>query len=306
MRWLFLSLLALPLASFGTQCIPQRTTLQEDYQEADAIFVGLVTGCGDSNEVPRGTHCESATYTVQTIEVLKDSEPSRDHGGLFPSDNVMGCGLILAIGAEILFFVDENGHNFGPSKWLNTNRAFDNRIINDSQERLRVLRDFRDGRIGDLAEPWHFMDLGISCRLIHRFHPVGLEFTFVYSQSAKQGGPISLEEVQGLDGKIRFRAVPGNPNLPPIVTTIIEGPPPTPDAINLAVVITDHEPSSATLTVGDKSWSLATRVATSTLGIRNIFAVRQQRADWRFRQRSPPGAENPVRYRRNRGSNEPR
>ena len=133
-------------AASALSCVVPRFTLDEAYRQADSIIIGLVTECTETQGVDLWTGGGDDCSFV-ALEVLKDSRPARDYGGVASSS---GCGLSLHVGNRYLMFLDKNNVPLYYSEPLKA-ASWSNRLL---EPRLRLLREYRDGRTNDLSEPW--------------------------------------------------------------------------------------------------------------------------------------------------------
>jgi hypothetical protein len=241
--------------SAATSCVVAFTTLADDYADAEGIAVMQAIACADG-AVPQSGRCPDDRYELAVIEVLKDSVPSRDRGGIYTGGDPMGCGVPLIIGNTYLLFVTGVGtFSHGASDLL----SGDSQMSRKGSERLRVLREYRDGKVGDLSGPWWFADTGEFCSLTHRVGNMGLSFIYGYGESGAytytsepdangSGDAIfRMKTAEGVDIEVRD-VLPGSPKFEPGQLTFrVEFGMDTKTADN-----------SATITVGNASWPLRT------------------------------------------------
>lgn len=96
-------------SALATSCIPVQSTLQEDYELADAIILAQVSSCAHGDPI-MDWNCEDRLFNLDVIEILKDSVPSRDYGGAYPgADAAWGCGLSYKLGETYLVFLNGKG-----------------------------------------------------------------------------------------------------------------------------------------------------------------------------------------------------
>ena len=177
--------LALILYSASAQALscPSRVfTLADAYEEADGIIIGIVTACEEAQStdmwVGGGAGC-----SFSTLEVLKESNPTRDYGGVADS---AACGLALQVGHQYLMFLDSNNQPLWYSEQLGRGGWADARV----NQRIAILRDFRGGIAADLSEPWVFQKSIVgACTLSHGFRGNDLSFT------RRPDDAVPLEEV---------------------------------------------------------------------------------------------------------------
>ncbi len=193
-------------AAVASDCFYLHFTLEKDYRRADSIVVAHASGCPDS-QLPISGRCPDQLYSFDVIEVLKDSVPSRDHGGVIQGSRKMGCGMYFRIGHSYLLFIDENGNlNHGASGYLS---ADDARSI-ATEERLQILRQYRDHMIEDLSGPWRFFDHGRACHVNHSFEGGSLSFSYVYAKNDYHGSA-RLVSSRGPNGEYRLDSGPPTP-----------------------------------------------------------------------------------------------
>jgi hypothetical protein len=153
------ALFVLPMNAHALSCGSRNFSLSEAYDAADSIIVGLVTECGE--EVSRepwaigGSGC-----SFVSLDVLKESNSARDYRGVASSS---GCGLSLQVGKQYLLFLDNENRPIQYSASL-SGEQYSNQLSDSYQ---RILREFRDGVVIDLSEPWLFWEYEGSCTLSH-------------------------------------------------------------------------------------------------------------------------------------------
>jgi hypothetical protein len=161
----------------ATTCIYSPSTLADSYANARGVVVAQVTGCA-GRAVPTNGYCPDHLYHLSVLEVLKDSVPARDFSGAYRGAGFMDCGTALSLGQTYLLFVTETGsldHDAGGALKAKAART------RQLQQTLQILRDYRDGKIGELADPWSFVDNGLSCDLQHEVAGQELAFSYAYS-----------------------------------------------------------------------------------------------------------------------------
>lgn len=174
-RWMIrvggaLACLALPdVAAFACSCAPLPSTLQQHYDRAAAIAIVKAVGCAEGEPNASG-HCESRKWRFEVLEAIKGTPPHDIAGG------TTSCDLSARMGEKVLLFMDERGDaaSCGGSTRLDDPR------LPDVEERVAMLRDFRDGRAPDLAHPWTFRDTGRACQVQHAFSGFAITFNYVY------------------------------------------------------------------------------------------------------------------------------
>lgn len=83
------SLLWIPTITYALSCAPRDFTLNEAYESADSVIVGLVTEC--QQPVSRDSWASgSDDCSFTALGVLKESLPARDYSGVTSS---AGIGL---------------------------------------------------------------------------------------------------------------------------------------------------------------------------------------------------------------------
>ena len=262
---LVLALILFSTSVHASSCRARIFTLAEAYEEADGIIVGIVTACEEEQStdmwVGGGSGCAFAT-----LEVLKDSTPTRDYGGVA---NSAACGLSLKVGHQYLMFLNNENQplwyseQFGRSEWADVRM----------NQQIGILRDFRNGVAADLAEPWvvHKSVIG-ACTLYHSFRGNHLSFT------RRPDDAVPLEEVDWgnimADGKPAFSPA----QIREIKRQIDESPEKWPDKdLVLTIQFAEVWPRAARdadIRVGNRSWRLERREHTPRAG--NITALDRQ------------------------------
>lgn len=125
------------------------------------------------------------------------------------------------------------------------------------QGKLEILRDYRDGKVSDLSDPWIFTDIGLSCELKQRV--AGHEIAFRYPY-AEQLGEYSYSIEFDNDGN------PSLTNPMPVslafgqgMTREIDGPEFVPRSLSFSVQFLYYlktERDTATVSIGERMWSL--------------------------------------------------
>ncbi len=240
----------------ASDCGYPRFTLEVDYQRADSIVVATVSGCPDS-QLPVNDECPDQLYSLNVIEVLKDSVPSRNHGGVIQGIRNMGCGMYIRVGQSYVLFLDENGD---PSPGASGNLSGDDSSIISTEQRLQILRQYQDGLIDDLSEPWRFNDSGRSCHINHSFKGGDLSFAFGYVDDEYYRSH-KLERSVGSGGEIRMDTSPLVPEEESFHGEMI-GPNFGRDAIVLSVSLENSVTAvrgSVSIRVGSRVWPLQRR-----------------------------------------------
>jgi hypothetical protein len=264
------------------------TTLAQSYEQSRGVFVAQVLGCADDAIRDNGK-CEGNRYFFEAIEVLKEANPWIDFSGVYPRETsqtfLRGCraGIIsegapcfgrgFTLGATYLIFLNETGEiDWSISGDLT---AIDNEPVPPPsksqilQAYLTILRDYRDGRIDDLAEPWFLIDSGDSCRLEHNVERQQISFSLSYDDSRFRREFKKEDLGNGLQ-----RWVKKTPEQAPMGLITQELVIPEIQFGTLSFSARFREgmetmPDTAKISIGERSWSLRT----STLKVRNNGAV---------------------------------
>ena len=252
-----LALLAVPTISLGLSCAPRQFTLSEAYEAADSIIVGLITECKEENSsdpwVNGGSDC-----SFSSLEVLKESVPTRGYSGVTSSS---ACGLSLQVGVQYLFFLDENNRPMHFSATLSGEPY----QVQVASEYLRIIRDFKNGVVKDLAEPWMLRDTNGYCSVSQNIRGNQIRFNRRAPDAPPEPKPDWTQEL--INGETAYRAnVPtfaAETNLPAGMVEIVafgDIPDYADDALTLSVYLQEPSPDpvrrQATLSVGSKTWSL--------------------------------------------------
>jgi hypothetical protein len=190
----FAALATFPDAVSATSCIRDRSTLAERYATANAIVVAQANSCRGP-ALADGSRCPGEEYQFGILEVLKDSEPSRDHSSTLIGRNSIGiipCGLVFRLGQSYLLFLEDDGqpiHRF--TGHLNDEYPG----LASTKDSVRILREYRDNIIDDLSGPWTFYDSGLSCEIRHRFKGASISLSFQYKDQEYW-----YETLHGLEG----------------------------------------------------------------------------------------------------------
>lgn len=254
-------LLMLPIAAGALSCASPVNTLAEAYDAADSIIIGLVTECAEpvsSDPWASG----GAGCSFDTLEVLKASNPARDYRGTADSH---GCGLSLHVGNQYLLFLDAENRPLRYSAGLNGDPA----LAPMPREHVRILRQYRDGAISDLSDPWLFWEHAGTCTMSHRVGGHTIMFTKQNDDNLPSASDFSREIV---DGKIVLKGKAAAPvDVPqraePDITIVMPADAPEHpfDALMLNVMLAEPEPvpvRRAVLKVGSATWPLH-RIETS-------------------------------------------
>ena len=234
-------------SAYALSCAARVFTLADAYEEADSIIVGIVTACEQAQStdvwVGGGSGCSFAT-----LEVLKDSSTTRDYGGIA---NSAACGLALQVGHQYLLFLDSENQPLWYSEPLGQSEWADARV----NQRIGILRDFRNGVTADLSEPWVFHKSIIgACTLSHSFRGNQLSFT------RRPVDAVPLEEVDWAGITVDGRPVFGPEQIADIKRQIAESPEEA-QGNDLALTIRFQESwpraaRNASVRIGNRSWPL--------------------------------------------------
>ena len=248
-------LLMLPIAAGALSCAMPVHTLGEAYDAADSIIIGLVTECVEpvsSDPWANG----GAGCSFDSLEVLKAANPARDYRGTADSH---GCGLSLQVGNQYLLFLDEENRPLRYSAGLNSDRG----LGTMPREHVRILRQFRDGAISDLSDPWYFWEHEGTCTISHRAGAHTITFTKLRDGALPSASDFSREIVDG-NIVLKGKAVGSGETLQrpePDVTIVM--PTDTPenpfDVLMLNVMLAEPAPDPerrVVLTVGSATWPL--------------------------------------------------
>lgn len=236
----------------ATTCFYERLTLAQAYERADSIVVAEATDC-KGDERPVSGACSSHWYEFEKLEVLKEAKASEDAALSLAAAGPMGCGMHFWIGGRFLLFLDDQSRPIvAASGYLSGD---DLRTV-VSQERLNVLRDYRDGRRPDLSEPWRFSDYGVACSLSHAFEGGSLGLTFAYAQG--DYGRLEAEVTRSPDGELELRAKPADPSFQPRAPRRTSARARRRGGVSANVMLFDHAsvvPDSVVVAVGGVTWS---------------------------------------------------
>jgi len=196
----FTALAICPAAVSATSCMGDRSTLAERYAAANAIVVAQANSCRGP-ALADGSRCPGEEYQFSILEVLKDTEPSRDLSGTFKGDDFTGCGPVFRLGQSYLLFLDDEGqplHRF--DGYLDDEYARSGSV----KESVRILREYRDNIVDDLSGPWSFSDSGLSCDIRHRFRGASISFSFQYTNQEFRDETLIGVEGSGPRGEALF------------------------------------------------------------------------------------------------------
>jgi hypothetical protein len=241
-------------------CAYEPLSLEDSYARADGIVVAQVLGCADS-AIPENGRCPDYRYHLETIEVLKEPEPWQNFsGGYLGADGMTRCGQAFASDESYLLFFDRSGSIISSASGALKGPYPQTR---ETQRKLAILRQYRDGRVADLSDPWIFTDVGLACELTQ--HVAGHEISFFYGYTEP-----SNEYAHGIEFDDDGNPTLGNPT--PIsllfnenTTREIEGPQFEANSLIFQVQLLSHletERDTGTTTVGDRTWDLETQIFT--------------------------------------------
>lgn len=251
-----LALFGVPAIAHALSCAPRQFTLEEAYETADSIIVGLITECKD--EVSRDPWANGGSEcSFSSIEVLKESIPAREYSGVTSSS---GCGLSLHVGGQYLLFLDGENQPMHFSAALGGDQYKD-QLAN---RYLQIIRDFRSGAIEDLSEPWTFVESGGYCSIWQTSGSNQIRFSRRTANAPTQ--PIPNWTQVTLNGQTAYKAnVPAldaETNTPAGTVEIVafgDSPEYFDDALSLSVHLREASPApvrQVTLSVDSRNWSL--------------------------------------------------
>ncbi len=243
----------LPGSAFALSCAPRQFTLNEAYQAADSIVVGLVTECEDTSSRSAWTGDSGCSFV--SLEVLKEASPARDYGG---SANSQACGLSFYVGNQYLLFLDgENRPLF-----YGAPLSGDHPSVELAGAYLEILRDFRDGASRELSEPWIAGEQEGTCFLSHRVG--GHSILFSRRTADAPEWPQQTWTPETVDGRTVYRSRisrsttgPSAMDMELVATTDFSHY--TPDMQMLQINLQEWQPvplRRATLSVGTRVWPL--------------------------------------------------
>ena len=245
-----------PVISHALSCAPRQFTLNDAYETADSIIVGLITECKEEiSSDPWANGGSDCSFS--SIEVLKESSPARDYNGMASSS---GCGLSLYVGGQYLLFLDDKNQPM----YFSTRFGSDLYRDQLANEYLRIIRDFRNGVVDDLSEPWMFQKTDESCSI--RQSVEGNQVSFIRrTPDATQQPPLNWTR-DTIQGQTVFRTTAPTYNteskLPEEDVEIVAFgaiPEYTDDTLMLRVSLDERPPApirQARLLVGNRAWSL--------------------------------------------------
>ena len=259
-------LFLLPINAHTLSCASRLFTLGEAYEEADSIIVGLVTECEE--EISSEPYANGGSgCAFDSLEVLKESIRAPDYRGIASSS---GCGLSLRVGNQYLLFLDSENRPMRFSATLTGERN----LTQISSSYVRILRDFRDGVVRDLSEPWIFGEYEGTCFLSHNVG--GNQIKFSRRKANAPELPNQDWTRESANGKTILRSSAysaGANSTSPVgnVESVVAGdfPEYPVDGPMLSVLFLEMPPAparQATVTVGTQSWPLYRMETTFSFG----------------------------------------
>lgn len=243
-------------STHALSCKSEPFTLDEAYEAADSIIVALVTECQEQvssdSWASGGDGC-----SFVSLEVLKHAVPARDYGGMV---NSSGCGLSFNVGSQYLLFLDSENQPM----YFSAPLAGDHYLIQQTSHYLRILRDFRNRHISDLAQPWLHYEYEGFCTIRQSVAGHQISFSRRMPDAPPEPKPDWIRET--INGETVHRAtVPllyPETRLPAGDAQIVafgDVPGYADDVLVLRVSLQDTSPSTvrqATLSVDDRTWLL--------------------------------------------------
>lgn len=237
-------------------CASEQFTLSEAYDAADSIIVALILECQvEVTSDPYAIGGDDCSFVG--LEVLKDSAPARDHSGIASSS---GCGLSVHVGSQHLLFLDSENRPMAPSASL----SGDHYMSQQTVQYLRILRDFRNGHVSDLAEPWMYEESRGYCSIKQSIKGHQISFSRRMPDALSEPKPVWTQEA--INGEMVHRAtVPlvDEENRIPVgdaeIVAFGDVPDRDVDALLLSVGLQDMTPATvrqARFSVGDRTWPL--------------------------------------------------
>lgn len=239
-------------------CAYNPMSLEESYALAEAIVVAQVLGCTDGG-VPEGARCPDSRYHIETIEELKEPEPWQNFSGAYQgADGVTRCGQAFTLGGSYLLFFDGSGSIISSAGGALKGPYPETREL---QGKLAILREYLDGEVADLSDPWIFTDIGLSCELKQRVAGHEIAFRYPYAESWS-------EYSYGIEYDNDGNPTLLNPTLVsqafgPGMTYEIDGPNFVPQSLHFSVQLLNYletERDTATITIGERTWHLETQI----------------------------------------------
>ncbi|NOX69723.1 MAG: hypothetical protein GXP15_11095 [Gammaproteobacteria bacterium] len=247
-----------PIDAHALSCARNIFTLNEAYEAADSIIVGVVTECQEEiSSEPWANGGGGCSF--DSLEVLKESTSPRDHRGVASSS---GCGLSLRVGDQYLFFLDSENRPMRFSGSLANEQYF---LVSNAYK--SILQEFRDGIIHDLSEPWIFREHASNCSLSHNVGGYRISFRRLKAGAADpSAGSWSRETV---DGKTIYRgsatstganSTSSLQDMEVVVTGDLQEYPVGAQMLSVSFLERSASPvREATLSVGAQSWPLYRR-----------------------------------------------
>lgn len=251
-----LTFLGAPTVAPALSCAPRLFTLDEAYEAADSIIVGLITECKEeTSSDPWANGGGDCSFT--SLEVLKESVPARDYSGVASSS---GCGLSLIVGGQYLLFLDSKNQPMRFSVLLSGNQ-YQAQVAN---RYLWIIRDFRNGTVNDLAEPWMFGESDGYCSLRHSVRGNQISFGRRTADAPQQPkANWTQETINGTTvNKTIVPSYTADSKMPAGNVEIVvfgDVPDDAGDALMLRVSLAERSPApvrQAIFSVGNRTWSL--------------------------------------------------
>jgi hypothetical protein len=252
-------------------CAYEPLSLEESYALAEGIVVARVLGCADG-ATPENGRCADYRYHLETIEVLKQPEPWQNISGAYQgADGMTRCGQAFTSGESYLLFFDRSGSIISSAGGALKGPYPQTR---ETQWKLAILREYRDGRVADLADPWIFSDVGLSCELKQRV--AGHEISFVYPYTEPSGEYAYGVEFDDDGNPTLANPTPVSRGFSQGMAREIEGPQFEPNSLSFSVRFLDYletERDTGTISVGDGAWDLETQILTMYRDGRELFSL---------------------------------
>jgi hypothetical protein len=241
-------------------CLYEPLSLEKSYARAEGIVVAQVLGCAE-NAMPENGRCPDYRYHLETIEVLKEPQPWQNFSGAYQgADGMTRCGQAFTSGESYLVFFDGSGAIISSAGGALKGPYPQTR---EAQRKLAILREYRDGRVTDLSDPWIFTDIGQSCELRQRV--AGHEISFLYSYTEPSGEYVYGIEYDDDGNPTLVNPTPVGRVFSPDITHEIDGPQLDPNTLIFSVRFVAYlktERDTGTLTVGERTWDLETQIFT--------------------------------------------
>jgi len=189
-----LILLIILLVSFETHscsCGENAHKLQQSFKNAHSVILAKIEKCSTTNE--NYTEC---VYSI--LDTFKGQGPES-----LKSHNYSTCAYGVKTGEKHLLFLPKsgylnnctaNGKYIAGSEKITVKQIFESQIdgkldkvlVNQkhylTENKYKILKDFKSGRVNDLSSGWQFDDYGFKCKLYRNF----LDFNFIYTNKLPQ------------------------------------------------------------------------------------------------------------------------